>query len=85
MRIKAIVLVCLFVLLVVFSGCVNEGTKLKPALCEEVVLQENKDVCYHGIAVETNDEMLCGKIMDLNRRDECYTDLALGSRYRWFD
>lgn len=85
MKIKGIVLVSLVILLVLFSGCLYEARTSNPALCEKVSLQQNKDICYHEIALDKGSESLCEKIVDLNRRDRCYVDLAAGRNYLWED
>lgn len=82
MEIKGIVFALLVVSLVLFSGCLYEARTSNPMLCEKVSQQQNKDICYHEVALDKGDESLCGKIVDLNSRDQCYVDLAAGRTYR---
>lgn len=85
MEIEGLVLILLVVSLVIFSGCLYEARTSNPALCEKVSQQQNKDICYHEIALDRGSESLCEKIVDLNRRDRCYVDLAAGRNYLWED
>lgn len=81
MKIKAIFLVSFVVLLVLFSGCFQKTRAPNPALCERISLQQNKDICYHRVAITKDDSILCSKIADLSERDNCYMDLAVGRTY----
>jgi hypothetical protein len=79
MKAKIVVLIFLIFVLVFAVGCVQSFRNPNPALCEEVSLQQNKDTCYHRAALTKGDDFLCSKIVNLNERDNCYMDLAVGS------
>ena len=85
MAIKKIVLVSFVVLLVLFSGCLQNVRAPNPELCEKISQQQNKDTCYHRVALAKGDDILCSKIVDLNKRDECYMDLAVGRTSTFID
>ena len=85
MVIKKIVLVSFVVLLVLFSGCLQNVRAPNPELCEKVSQQSSKDICYHRTALATGDDILCSKIVELNERDDCYIDLAVGRTSYFID
>jgi hypothetical protein len=78
MAIKGIVLVSLVVFLLLFSGCLQGGRTPNPELCEKITQQQNRDICYHRTALTNGDGSLCGKIIGVDERDNCYMDLAAG-------
>jgi hypothetical protein len=78
MRVKIIVLISFAVLLILFSGCLQNIRAPNPELCAKVSQQQNKDTCYHRVALTKGDDLLCSKIIDPNERDNCYLDLAVG-------
>ena len=85
MNLKMAVLAGVLALLVIFSsGCLSVPRDVKPELCEKISLQENKDTCYRAVASSTRSELYCAKIADINERDGCYTDIALGYARRYY-
>lgn len=84
MAAKKIFLASLAIALVFSAGCLGEFRQPNPGLCEKVYQQQNRDACYHTVALASGDGLLCGKILGLNERDQCYMDLAAGYRTSHF-
>ncbi len=82
MALKKIVLVLLVLALVLSSGCLQGIRSPKPELCEKISQQQNKDICYYNVALAKGDDLLCGRIVSLDERDNCYMDLAVGRSSR---
>lgn len=64
------------------AGCLgNPSRPPKPELCQQVSLAENKDLCFHRVAVTTGKVEYCSQIKDMNRKDLCLMDLAEGNTW----
>lgn len=86
MRAKKIFLVSFAIFALVFSsGCIQDTREPNPELCEKVLQQGNRDICYHRVALAKNDSLFCSKILDLNESDSCYMDLTDGRTNYYMD